>query len=170
MNDDEIKTESLTSAEIIPAANPLTEKKFWVLSNRKKKTRQSLDIFKAIKYIYPLTIFIIVLILIWVMSFLYNNVYLTMTQAELVSSLKSSVIEESVNFKKFNTIVGKIAEKNSLSAWPYLDYLASPFSYGVKIPYPTKPAAILTSSSTPITSSSTTSKMPTTTKSTSTKY
>jgi len=147
--------------------------------SRKNKPADGIDIFKAIKYIYPLTIFIIVLILIWVMSFLYNNVYLTMTQAEIVSSLKSKVIEESVDFSKFNDIVKKIADKKSLGSWPNLKYLTSPFSYGVRLSYPgvssttagqatsTQPAGMATASST---GTSTLNKISTTTKSTSTKF
>lgn len=109
------------------------------------------------------------------MSFLYTNVYLTMSQAAIVSNLKSKVIEESVNFDKFNGIEKKIMSKNNLSDWPYLNYLASPFVYGAKIPYPTgsstpafkQQTATTTATSSPNKSSATKA---TTTKSTSTKY
>lgn len=147
MPKDEIKTESLTSPA--PALTPGEDRapeagkpaKFdWKkIFGRKKKPIGEIDLFKAIKYIYPLTIAIIVLILIWVMSFLYNNVYLTMSQAEIVSSLKSKVIEESVDFSKFTEIVGEIDAKKALSAWPYLKYPSSPFSYGARLSYPETP-------------------------------
>jgi hypothetical protein len=84
---------------------------------------------KAIKFIYPITIALIVLILTWLMSFLYNNVYLTMTQAETVSSLKSRVIEEKIDFAKFNAITAKIKTKGQAAAAPAA---SSPFEYGAR--------------------------------------
>ncbi len=86
----------------------------------------------TIKLIYPLTIFIIILVLTAVMSFLYNNVYLTMAQAGLVSNLKAKVIEESVDFEKFNNIVAKINDRKN-SAGRSESQLASPFSYGSRL-------------------------------------
>lgn len=156
LNNIETDKPSLT-AEVKPNQTVMA-----VFSHGKKSIKRAgrIDVFKMIKYIYPLTIFVIVLILIWVMSFLYNNVYLTMTQAEIVSNLKSKVIEESVNYAGFNAIVDKIGGKKKLAEWPYLNYLASPFAYGKKTPYPSNPAPA--SSTSPIT-------ITTTTQSTSTK-
>lgn len=113
----------------------------------------AMDIFKAVKYFYPLTIVLIVAVLFWVMSFLYHNVYLTMTQAEIVTSLKTKVIEESVDFAKFNDIVKKVAAKKALADWPYLDYLSSPYAYGTRTAYPatTGASAPPATSSVPIT-------------------
>ncbi|MFA6526471.1 MAG: hypothetical protein WCT26_03630 [Candidatus Buchananbacteria bacterium] len=165
----------LTPADSAMAIAPKSKGVNWkkILGGKNPKSGE-LDIFKAIKFIYPFTILIIILILFWVMSFLYTNVYLTMSQAAIVSNLKSKIIEESVNFSKFNEIEKKITVKNSLSNWPYLNYLASPFAYGAKIPYPSnssipavKQAATSTATSTPNKTSSINS---TTTKSTSTKY
>jgi len=156
---EELKPEqpSLT-ADIKPAQSVMA-----VFNKKKKdgpKKTATIDVFRLIKYIYPLTIVIIVLILTWVMYFLYNNVYLTMTQAQIVSTLKTKVIEESVDYSGFNAIADKIKDKDGLSDWPYLNYLSSPFMYGKKTPYPANPALgtstpmAITASTTPLISTS----------------
>lgn len=103
---------------------------------KNKSAGRRIDIFRLIKFIYPLTLLLIVIALCLVMLFLYNNVYLTMSQAEIVSSLKAKVIEESVDFSKFSGIVKKIEAKKALQNWPYLNYLSSPFTYGARLSYP----------------------------------
>lgn len=133
---------SLTSSVAsLTKGNTATEGK----NIKDKKSAGNFNIYWMIKYIYSITIFFIVLILIWVMSFLYNNVYLTMTQAQLVSDLKSKVIEESVDYLTFNRILEKLDNKKKLADWPYLNYLASPFLYGKKLPYPTNPLPLIAS-------------------------
>ncbi|MFA5021039.1 MAG: hypothetical protein WC517_03200, partial [Patescibacteria group bacterium] len=83
--------------------------------HRSSKAPGNFQLARLAKYIFSLTIAIIVLALAWVMSFLYNNVYLTMTQAEIVSSLKSKVIAESVDYDRFNKILEKINRKKGLA-------------------------------------------------------
>lgn len=151
-------TEELTTEQPSLTADIKSTQPIMAVFNKNKKSGSkktvTIDIFRLIKYIYPMTIFIIILILIWVMYFLYNNVYLTMTQAQIVSTLKTKVIEESVNYNGFNAIADKIKAKEKLSDWPYLNYLASPFLYGKKTPYPANPA--LATSTPPIVAASTT--------------
>jgi len=119
------------------------------LWGRPRKSPGDFHFARLAKYIFSLTIAVIVAVLAWVMFFLYNNVYLTMTQAEIVSSLKSKVIEESVDYGRFNKILEKINWKKELADWPYLDYLTSPFAFGPRTPYPisTLPPAAASSTS-----------------------
>jgi len=132
------------------------------LSGNVKFSMSGFDLSRNIKYIYPLTITVIIAVLCWVMYFLYNNVYLTMAQAELVSGLKTKVIEASVNLDRFNAVVKRINNMDQLANWPYLDYLVSPFDYGVRIPYPattTSVPALSATSTLPATTASTTASM-----------
>jgi cell division protein FtsL len=64
-------------------------------------------------YIYPITIILGTLMMIGVMLFLHQNVYKTISQAELVSNLKSKVAEEGLNLKRFNQIIEKMGKKKT---------------------------------------------------------
>lgn len=90
--------------------------------------------FKAAKYIYPITIIIIIIVLIWFMSFLYDNVYATMSQAVELSGLKSKVAEERLNLKEFDQIIKRIKDKNNLLNWTGSPPLITPFALGNKKP------------------------------------
>lgn len=158
MLENKIKTElpdsgqtPLTAGESEAPEAGKAAKTGWIklLNRNKNKPAKVFDAFKAAKFIYPLTIILIVSALGWILSFLYHNVYLTMTQAEIVSSLKTKVIEESVDSEKFSAVVGKIVAKKKLSSWAYFDYLASPFSYGARTAYPNAGAAISPATTSP---------------------
>jgi len=142
MPDEDIKISSIntsTPAETPTEANPAEKKGalnfdlnklFSGTKSGAKKTRQLPDWFKLARYIYPLTIIIATLLISWLMFFLYDNVYLTMTQVAIVGNLKAHVIEERLSIENFNSIVSKLTEKKNLSSWRGASQLSNPFIYG----------------------------------------
>jgi len=87
--------------------------------------------FKTTKYIYPITIIVIVIFLTWFMSFLYDNVYTTMSQAAELSNLKAGISEERLNKNDFDEILGRLIGKQELIVWINAIAISStPFSYG----------------------------------------
>ena len=63
------------------------------------------------KYIYPVAIFIATAAVCLVMYFLYNNVYKTIDQAEVVTNLKGKVVQEQLQQALFLQIIDKIRKK-----------------------------------------------------------
>jgi ATP-dependent Zn protease len=128
-----------------------------ILGNKKtagKKTGRALDYFKLIRYIYPLTIVVILIFIYLLMSFLYNNVYLTMTQAAIVGSLKAKVIEERLSIENFNDIAAKLEAKKTIGKWTNNSQITSPFDYGsrIKLPATTTPTTTTATSTNAATS------------------
>lgn len=67
------------------------------------------------KYLYLVTTLIGTIFLLTIMGFLYFNVYKTLTQAEIVSDLKTKVIQKNIDIKKINKIIDKINQKTNCS-------------------------------------------------------
>ncbi len=143
------------------ATTPVLSKKFFNFSfgGDKKNKQLNLDTSALIRRIYPLTIVLIVAILIWFFAFLYNNFYLTMTQAEVVSNLKIEVAASQLNQAKFNEIIKNIEAKAALANWNRLSSLLSPFNFGARNNYInsiTTSTTPLPATSTPLTTTSST--------------
>ncbi len=68
------------------------------------RNEKNIDSLKISKYIYPITIFLMCLIVIWFMYFLYQKVYLTMADARFVISLKGDLLGEQIDKQKFEKI------------------------------------------------------------------
>lgn len=58
-------------------------------------------------------IFITLVILIFISSFLYKNFYQTITQTKEIIILREKVAIDTVNMEKFNIIINKIAKKTT---------------------------------------------------------
>jgi len=108
-----------------------------------------------IRYIFPFTILIIIGILFWFFYFLYNNVYMTMAQATIVTDLKTKVISEQLSKDKFAEVIKKLAEKSSLALWNKAGTLKTPFEFGERNNYLTTPTSTIS-----ITATSTSSTLP----------
>jgi len=80
-------------------------------AGRKEKTIGDYLLSQLVRYGYGLTIIIIILVLVWLMYFLYCNVYQTLGQAEIVTQLKQKVLEEDLQQDKFNLVVEKLKAK-----------------------------------------------------------
>lgn len=103
---------------------------FFKLKTEKKKAVRNIDWSSYIAFIYPITIVIIVLFLVWFMNFLYNNVYLTLSQAIELSGLKAKVIEERINQPLFDQITERIDYKKTLDGRPAYACSSTPLTYG----------------------------------------
>lgn len=77
-----------------------------------KKKKIKINFFLLIRYFYPLSIFIIVVVLAALFAFLYKNVYQTLAQAETLTELKQKVSEEKLQKEKFNEIIENIENKS----------------------------------------------------------
>jgi len=69
--------------------------------------------FSISKYLYSITIVLIVAGLCFLFLFLYRNVYLTLSQAEIVTMLKKEIPEESLNKSKLTEIIDNIKIKTT---------------------------------------------------------
>lgn len=81
---------------------------------------------KKIKYAYPLSIIIILIIIGVVLNFLYLNVYRTLSYAQTVTELSKQIPEQDVAQTKFNNIIEKIQKKQN-SPLSDVDLLRNPF-------------------------------------------
>lgn len=82
--------------------------------------KEKINWFKLTKLIYPVTITVIGVALIFVMYFLYQQVYQTAVQLDLVANLKSRVVEQQINKKTFNQVQQLFCRKTSTPAlWPF---------------------------------------------------
>lgn len=66
-----------------------------------------------LRIIYPLLIAIILIGLVTMTLFLYQDFYQTITQAEMVTILRSQVASEAINIKIFEEVLKKIDAKTS---------------------------------------------------------
>lgn len=125
--------------------------------NHQLKSKNNNDqISKIINYIYPLTILIIIIGITWFVYFLYNNVYQTMTKAEIVSRLKASVSDVSLEKKKFDEIIENIRVKTSPTTKPRSTKIPNPFEYGENSSQPATSTPPATSTQTIIPNSTST--------------
>ena len=76
--------------------------------------RAPINWLSGLRFIYPITILIILIILFAVGWFLYNNVYKTIAYAEELTDLKKQVPENVLENNKFKTITEKIEAKTKL--------------------------------------------------------
>lgn len=79
-----------------------------------KKQKTKINFIALLKYFYPATIVIIVIILGFLIQFLYHNVYQTIIQAELITDLRKRITEEVVEKEKFNTVLNNITTKREI--------------------------------------------------------
>lgn len=115
------------------------------------------------KSAYPLTIFIIVLILCWFMAFLYANVYETIALGQNVTSLKALVISQNLNEADFNKIIELTKNKNAGASWR-ADNINNAFIFAPRIKTGASAAASSTASSSPVSAAASGSSTATTTK------
>ena len=80
----------------------------------KKINLKTINLFALIKYLYPSTIILIVIILLFLIKFLYSNVYQTIISAELITDLRKEISEASLEKNKFNQVVENIKNKLSI--------------------------------------------------------
>lgn len=80
----------------------------------KKPDFKNLNFFALIKYLYPATIVLIVIVLLLLIKFLYSNVYQTIISAELITDLRKEISETSLKKDKFNKVVENIKAKLSI--------------------------------------------------------
>jgi hypothetical protein len=138
---------------------------FFKLKIKKKTASRSVDWSNRIPFIYPLTIFIIVIFLTWFMNFLYNNVYLTLSQAIELTGLRAKVGVERINQPLFEKIASQIDYKKTLAGRPAYACSINPLSYGfdaacLTLPKPTSTASVTTTSTTSIATSTASTTLP----------
>lgn len=66
---------------------------------------------KIIKLFYIVIIIIGIIILIYLSSFLYTNLYQAITQTEKIIHLQKKVVVQIININKFNKVIKKIEAK-----------------------------------------------------------
>ena len=71
-----------------------------------------IDPLRILRRSYPVTIIIVVVTLIIVAFFLYQNVYQTLSYAKIVTNLKQKVTSEYINMVRYEDIIKRF-EKNS---------------------------------------------------------
>ena len=81
----------------------------------KKLNLKKINFFALINYLYPATIVLIVLVLLFLIKFLYTNVYQTIISAELITDLRKEISEASLEKNKFNQVVEGIKAKLLIS-------------------------------------------------------
>ena len=81
----------------------------------KKLNLKKINFFALINYLYPATIVLIVLVLLFLVKFLYSNVYQTIISAELITDLRKEISEASLEKSKFNQVVENIKAKLLIS-------------------------------------------------------
>lgn len=64
------------------------------------------------RYLYPITIILIVVVLALIMRFLYHNVYQTIIEAELITDLRKEVSDEVLKEKSFKQVIDNIDKKS----------------------------------------------------------
>ena len=79
----------------------------------KKINLKNINFFLIIRYLYPITIVVIIITLLILLKFLYNNVYQTIIQAELITDLRKEVTDENLAKDKFDQVLQKIELKSS---------------------------------------------------------
>ncbi len=86
-----------------------------------------INVFRLLRYSYPVTITLILIALSVVFFFLYQKVYKTLAFAEIVTNLKQKVPEEELEKNKFQSILDKIHQKVESNAIDF-NNLKNPFA------------------------------------------
>lgn len=128
------------------------------------KRNRKVKLSNSSRFAYPVTIFLIVLVLIWFMSFLYSNVYETIALGQNITNLKVLVINQNLNETEFNKILALNKNKTAGASWR-ADRINNPFIYSVRILTSSATAAPASATSTALNLNiSTTTKATTTIK------
>ncbi len=115
-------------------AKPKAAPKTPVLKTPVKKIRQfslknlKLNIFWIIRCSRPLIFSIIVVSILILMNFLYQNVYQTISQAEQLTKLKKEVSKTPLKTEIFQAVVAKMAKKTAEFSQPIPTKLNDPFN------------------------------------------
>ena len=72
------------------------------------------NVFILLRCLYPAVLVLIVVFLSWMMYFLYQNVYQTLAEAEILTELRKKVPEETLQKDKFEGIIQKLKEKTGI--------------------------------------------------------
>lgn len=75
------------------------------------KKPNKINFFLIIRYLYPVTIILIIITLFILIRFLYNNVYQTIIQAELITDLRKEISDQSLDKNKFDQVTKNIEAK-----------------------------------------------------------
>lgn len=94
---------------------------------RKLPSLKKINFFALIRYFYPLAIFIIVLILLGLFWFLYQNVYQTISRAQELTELKKEVSQEYLKTELFDQILERIKSKQELPNYETNNNINNPF-------------------------------------------
>lgn len=73
---------------------------------------KKINFFLIVRYLYPITITVIIVILFFLMQFLYHNVYQTIIEAELITDLRKETSEENLEKNKFDQVITKLNLKS----------------------------------------------------------
>lgn len=148
-------TETLAEQNKLAPTTMSVKKLFNFRREARKNFNQETAI--IIKYVYPLTILIIIAVLFLVFYFLYQNFYLTMTEAAAVNNLKINVLSTEINQTTFDQVIKRGNTKLSLTYWANSGNLKSPFNYGARNNYSATTTAnpIITSTTTKATATTT---------------
>lgn len=92
----------------------------------KNKNKPKINFFLIIRYLYPTTIALIVVVLMLLLRFLYTHVYQTIIQAELITDLRREISDESLEKTKFEQIIANLKVKDNPNLTD-LDKLKDPF-------------------------------------------
>ena len=79
-----------------------------------KKIKLKITLQKIFTYLYLLVIISTIASLFFISNFLYDNFYLTITQAQEIINLGSQIAEEMVDMKKYDAVMKNIEEKNKM--------------------------------------------------------
>ncbi|MEK7072393.1 MAG: hypothetical protein AAB969_02380 [Patescibacteria group bacterium] len=104
----------------------------------KKIEIKKINFFLIIRYLYPATIVVIIIMLFFVMKFLYDNVYQTIIQAELITDLRKEISDQNLEKNKFDQIIKNIESKTQAEKIN-LDQVKDPFQSLSIPPPPPKP-------------------------------
>ena len=81
--------------------------------------------FYWLKCLYPITILLVIIGLTLLLVFLYRNVYLTLSQAEIVTMLKKEAPEQNLEKNKLMEIIEKLEAKSTPQ--PKIESIRNPF-------------------------------------------
>jgi len=104
----------------------------------KKLNLKKINFFLIIRYLYPITIIVVVMTLLILLRFLYSNVYQTIIEAELISDLKKETTDESLEKDKFDQVI-KNLELKSITPKINIAEIKDPFQNLPLPPAPPKP-------------------------------
>ena len=102
----------------------------------KKKKIKKINFFILIRYLYPITIIIIIIALFILIRFLYNNVYQTIIEAELITDLRKEISDQNLEKDKFDKVIDEIEQKTNSEKINTAD-IKDPFQNLITTPPPT---------------------------------